>query len=108
MDINDFKELEGYYKCERCGYECEQISSIKRHFNNRTTKCTIKEGTIFINEKELYERSIIKKYKNVDGIKKKYEELKKLENENNSENKKKEKMKKTFTGIFKIFFLVFY
>ncbi len=76
MDFSEFKEIEEYYKCERCGYECDQIISIKRHFK-RKTKCPIKEGINYLNEQELYEKSIIKKYKNTDAIKKKYEEFKK-------------------------------
>ncbi len=95
MDFNEFKEIEEYYKCERCDYECDQIISIKRHLK-RKNKCKIKEGLNYLNEKELYEKSIIKKYKNTDAIKKKYEEFKKKESENNEENKKEIKCEYCF------------
>lgn len=85
----EIDNLNEHFLCERCGYECNSLVYIKRHLD-RKNKCQIKPEKIGIDEKELYNQSLIKKCKNLENILKKYKELKEI-NEKDKEKKNKEK-----------------
>ncbi len=90
MNIKEFEELEEFYSCERCGFECKLIADIKRHLN-RKKKCSIKPENININENELTNKSLIKKYKNIEEILKKHKEFKETTDKEKDKSKKNTK-----------------
>ncbi len=81
--IEKIEDIEEYFVCERCGFESDSYVFMKRHLD-RKKKCLIKNEKIGIEEKELNEKSLIKKYKNLNTIINQYKELK--EKNNNNDN----------------------
>ncbi len=73
--LNDDNLMEYYYECYRCLYRSTNLSDIKKHLE-RKKKCEKKNENCDIDNKELYEKSIKKIYKNEKIIIKKFEEEK--------------------------------
>ncbi len=87
----DNEKFECYYKCIRCLYETKYYSDMHRHLK-RKKKCEWKDNSnIEINQKktefEIINESLIKRYKNLEDINKKYNELKEKNVMTNSKDK---------------------